>query len=420
MNPEIIVNPTLEDFIQLTQAGVYAWNDWRRNRLTVHPFLRGLNLPKAELAGVDLSNTDLVEANLAGANLYGANFDGANLYGAKLNDANLVEASFNSANLNAADLSGAMLDQAQFYQAHLGGANLRHASLRNAVLRHADLSDSDTTQLPGANLENADLTGAKLWYANLVGANLQGADLSDANLFGAPLGRANLRNATLSRTELERAILIETDLEGAKLTECRVYGMSAWDLKLDGATQHNLIITPSGEVTITVDNLEVAQFLYLLLNNRKIREVLDTITSKVVLILGRFTETRKAVLDALREELRHKGYLPVLFDFDQPASRDLTETISTIAHMARFVIADITDAKSIPQELMAIVPNLPSVPVQPLLLASEKEYAMFEFFRRFPWVLEPYLYPDQETLITLLDTKVIAPAEEKAKAQLPS
>src|SRR5215467_6314020 len=123
-------------------------------------------------------------------------------------------------------------------------------------------------------------------------------------------------------------------------------------------------------------------FIYLLLNNKEIREVIDTITSKVVLILGRFTSERKRVLDALREELRNHDYLPILFDFEKPTNRDITETVSTLAHMARFVIADITEAKSIPQELMRIVPSLPSVPVQPLLLASKQEYGMFEHFRK--------------------------------------
>src|SRR4029077_11573047 len=103
--------------------------------------------------------------------------------------------------------------------------------------------------------------------------------------------------------------------------------------------------------------------IYLLLNNQKIRQVIDTITSKVVLILGRFTEERKRVLDAIREELRKHDYIPVLFDFDKPATKDLHETITTLARMSRFVIADITDAKSIPQELVSIVEQLPSLPV---------------------------------------------------------
>src|SRR5205814_6179205 len=164
-----------------------------------------------------------------------------------------------------------------------------------------------------------------------------------------------------------------------------------------------------------VDNLEVAQFIYLLLNNKKIRDVIDTITSKVVFILGRFTPERKIILDAIREELRKRNYTPVLFDFDKPASRDITETISTLAHMARFVIADITDAKSIPQELMAIVPSLPSVPVQPLILESQREYGMFEHFTRFPWVLPAYRYTDEASLILSLQENVIAPAEQKVK-----
>ena len=177
-----------------------------------------------------------------------------------------------------------------------------------------------------------------------------------------------------------------------------------------------MVITQSGEAEITVDNIEVAQFIYLMLNNQKVREVIDTITSKVVLILGRFTDERKAVLDALREELRKRDYLPILFDSDVPATRDITETVSLLARMARFVVADITDAKSIPQELAVIVPDLPSVPVQPLLLEGSAEYGMFEHFKRYPWVLETYRYPSSKHLIAGLGERVIGPAESYAQS----
>jgi hypothetical protein len=207
------------------------------------------------------------------------------------------------------------------------------------------------------------------------------------------------------------ANLVHTNVARANLTGCRVYGVSAWDLKLDGAEQKNLIITPGDESEITVDNLEVAQFIYLLLNNERIRHVIDTITSKVVLILGRFTPERKVVLDALREELRRRGYTPVLFDFDKPRSRSTLETVSTLAHMARFVIADLTDAKSVLQELQAVVPTNPSVPVQPLILATQEEPGMFDFLRLYFWVLEPYRYPNPTGLLAALTDRVIAPAE---------
>jgi hypothetical protein len=79
--------------------------------------------------------------------------------------------------------------------------------------------------------------------------------------------------------------------------------------------------------------------------------------------------------------------------------------------MARFVVADITDAKSIPQELMQIVPDLPSVPVQPLLLASQNEYGMFEHFKRYPWVLDTFLYESPDHAIVSLTEKIIDPVE---------
>jgi hypothetical protein len=177
-----------------------------------------------------------------------------------------------------------------------------------------------------------------------------------------------------------------------------------------------LVITTVGEPEITVDNIEVAQFIYLLLHNQKVRDVIDTIGKKAVLILGRFTPERKAVLDALRDELRKRDYLPILFDFDKPASKDLTGTVQTLANMARFVFADLTDPSSVPHELAMVVPGT-VVPVQPVLLEGQPEYAMFvDLKRRYHWVLEPYRYASPERLIADLGERVIGPAEGKAQA----
>jgi hypothetical protein len=229
------------------------------------------------------------------------------------------------------------------------------------------------------------------------------------------LSWADLIGANLSGANLQMAVLIETNLEKADLTNSLIYGVSTWGLKLEGTTQSNLIITPPYEPTITVDNLEVAQFIYLLLNNEKIRDMIDTITTKVVLILGRFTDERKAVLDAIRDELRKRDYLPVVFDFEKPASRSIRETVSTLAHMSRFIIADISDPKSIPQEFELIVPTLTSVPVRPIIVQGQREWGMFEGFRPYQWVLPVYEYKDIPQLLASLAEQVISPAEAKVK-----
>ena len=48
-------------------------------------------------------------------------------------------------------------------------------------------------------------------------------------------------------------------------------------------------------------------------------------------------------------QLRQHDYLPVLFDFDKPASKDLTGTVQTLANMARFIITIFTDPSSVPR-----------------------------------------------------------------------
>lgn len=400
----------------MLKKGIDVWNDWREKE-PIKPELRG-----ADLRGVDFEEANLSNANMSRANLEGANLRGANLSNAELRGTYLSKANLYRTNLRYSDLHGANLSEVRSFRGDFRGANLSNANLSDAVLEASILfkANLDRASLPSANLRwsslnEANLSNADLRSSDLVGVNLRKANLSDANLSRANLDRANLRGANLSNANMSMTRLIEADLNGAILTGCRVFGISAWGLKgLEKAKQSDLKITPEGEPEIMVDNLEVAQFIYILLHSEKIREVIDTITSKVVLILGRFTPKRKAVLDAIRIELRKRNYLPVLFDFPEPISRRKAETVSTLAHMARFVIADITDARSVPQELQKTIPHLTSVPVQPILLSSSKEYGLFQDFTPYPWVLKIHRYNNIEDLIESLAEKVIAPAEAKA------
>jgi len=361
-----IANP---EHLAVLKQGVEVWNAWREEHPKVIPVLTKASLYGADLAGV----------NLARAILYFANLQTANL-----NQANLAEATLNRSNLFHANLAGANLSGAELYAVDLTEANLAHADLSGAKLLEASLIRADLTR---ANLMQASLIRAEMLSANLTGANL-----SEANLFEAALVRTNLQRAVLNG--------------------CHIYGIAAWSLKLEGAEQSNLIITDSNEPTITVDNLEVAQFIYLLLNNQKVRHIIDSVTSKVVLILGRFTDERKAVLDAIRKELRRRDLTPILFDFDRPASKDLTGTVETLARLARFVIADLTDPSSIPHELATIVPSLRTTPVLPIRLAGGRGYGMFEDLQRsYSWVLEIREYKDCESLILAI-SDLIAPANE--------
>jgi hypothetical protein len=301
------------------------------------------------------------------------------------------------------DLSCALLDGADLHQANLAECDLTHAFLYDANLR-------------GTQLRAAKLIGTNLCRAHLCGADLRAADLHRANL-----DRADLSGADLSGANLERAMLVGTKVSKATFANCRVCGVSAWDLDLKNVKdQSNLLITRDDQPErITVDNLEVAQFVYLLLHNEKIRDVINTVTSKAVLILGRFTEKRKPILDSLRKVLKeHKeGYVPILFDFPPSPRRDLTETLQILANMARFVIADLTGARSIPQELSHIIPFLPSVPIQPIILASERKFAMFEHWEKFTSVLSVFAYKDAAHLIANLDANVVNPVARWEKQQ---
>jgi hypothetical protein len=199
------------------------------------------------------------------------------------------------------------------------------------------------------------------------------------------------------------------------MSGCHVYGVSAWNLEINEDTkQQDLIITASGEPEVSVDNIQVAQFVYLLLRNENIRDVIDTVGRRGVLLLGRFTEGRIAVLMRLREELRKRRYVPIVFNFDKPQTKDFTETVRLLASLSKFVIADITNPKSSPLELQATVPEI-MVPFQPIIERGQKPFAMLQdlWIKHDKWVFEPIEYRSVDTLIANLDQEIIKPAEAR-------
>jgi uncharacterized protein YjbI with pentapeptide repeats len=375
-----------DEHVAILKKGVDAWNAWRAENPHIRP-----ELSRANLVGADLS-----KANLSGASIFATDLSRANLSGADLSWANLSRA-----NLREANLSGADLREAGLSKANLSGADLREAGLSKAKLSGVSLSRANLSR---ASLAQADLSGADLSKANLSGASLPITNLFLANLGGANLSGANLKIATL----------VNTDLTGADLTGCHIHGVSAWGLKLEGTKQKDLVITLADEPEITVDNIEVAQFVYLLLHNEKIRDVIDTIGKKGVLLLGRFTEGRIEILERLREELRNRGYLPIIFNFDKPETKNFTETVRLLAGLSHFVIADITNPKSAPLELQATVPEV-MVPFRPIIQEGEKPFAMLEglWIQHREWVFEPLYYSSLDALVGALDEKIINPAKAR-------
>ena len=244
---------------------------------------------------------------------------------------------------------------------------------------------------------------------NSFAADLSNADLKEAILVRTDLSGADLHGANLSDADLRGATLVETNLTEATLTNCHIHGIAAWSVELKGAIQNNLVITPEEEPTITVDNLKVAQFIYLLLNNAEIREVIDTIARKTVLILGRFSDERKMVLEALKNELRNQNYSPVVFNIEETHNRDFTATVRTLANMARFVLIDLTDLNQAIREIADdVVPHC-GVPIRPLLLqdAHQQQYELFpELRRKYRWVLAPYRYKDLSDLQISFQEKI--------------
>lgn len=321
------------------------------------------------------------------------------------------------------DLSGIVLTYTDLSNYNLGYSNLQGVvfdtiKLDNTDLMGCELQDSrllncsgKTTLLSRSDFSNSEINKTTFLAPVAAGTKFHESNIIHSDIFHANFISAEFNNANIFDTRLNYSTFAKTDLTNCRLNQCHIYGINSWDV-IGEPIQENLIVSERGP-GLTLDNIKVAQFLYLMIENSELRNIIDTITSKVVLILGRYYDERKEVLDAIKIELRNKDFVPVLFDFENAENRDLTETIKLLGAMSKFIIADITDAKSIPQELSHIVPFHPSIPILPIIQKDQREYAMMEHFYQYPWVVELYEYETKESMIQVIDERIIRIAEER-------
>ncbi len=376
------------------------------------PDLSGANIRRAKLQGISFSQTNLSGANLEEADLENATFSLATLNDACLKGAMLKRAQGLKVYAIRTDLSHSYMGHAWFANAQMSNANLSAANLEHAVLRSADLKNANMSE---ANLAGADLAMASFELANLQrsrlniaialgtnfkNANLQAASLYATQLMSANFVAANLQNAAMTLANLSSSDLTSADLRGARLdganlcganltradlTGCFAYGVSVWDANLTDTIQKDISLVPQTEPTqipqaghITVADISTAQLIYMVRENGELRRILAGLQSNMVLLLGRFTPEGLVTLRALREVLSKLGLIPQTFEFAPLEERTRMETVAAMAHLARFVIADISGARSVPAELECIVPQLPNLPIRLLLKVSDQPFGMIE------------------------------------------
>lgn len=395
--------------VEILEQGVEVWNAWREMNPDIQPDLSGFSFP----------------ANL---NMEGINFRHTNLRAADLSNTHLISADLSKAYMVNATLDKALVEKTKLVETILEGANLHETHLIEIECRETIFNAAVmvAAQIVNSNIEVSYFVGTDLrtavFFQNITmncffhGANLSQATLRETGFYSCNFKNANFTEASFWGAILQGSSFVEANVEGADFSQAYVYGVSIWNLKGTPKAQKDLVISGPEEPAITTDNLEVAQFIYLMYSNQKIREVLNSLSAKGVLILGRFSPPeRKEVLDALRDKLREKNLLPIVFDFDRPTDKDYTETVQTLAGMCMFVIVDVTNPKSTPLELEATAKQF-KIPFVPILdgTADEYPFSMLQDLQNaFHWVLPTFKYQGKDQLIDNIDKVVIQRANQK-------
>jgi len=410
---------------------VQRWNSWRgkiditgeekagfkynseEDNLWGHEYLY---MPTVDLSFRDLTQVgrgDFPEIDLDKSNLSGAILDECNLKGSYLEHSILAFTSLKGVLLDHSHLRGSRIIISDFG----GGGNPRKTiyGIELEGLAHFEDADFEDTLVIGTDLrygrfDESKFISATMPYMDFRNGSFFHCDFTDAYMPDVCLQGADLRHSTLVRTNLARA-----NISGAK-----VFGAGVARVNLEGTIQKDLIVTPDGEPVITADDLYMAQDISNFLENKVIGRSIETWKDKAVTIFGSFhPDEQKSQLLKIKDKLREKNYLPIVYDFTRPANQpNIKETSTTLARLSKFIIIDLTSSgKETKKELEGVASGVPSVVVVPILRKGEAVPSNFNRLKESHKlrILDPVEYRDSNELFNVLDIKVIGAAEVRLK-----
>lgn len=200
------------EYIELLSRGAKAWNEWRINYPFKAPCLREVNFVNA--------------------------FSGSGFY-------NLPE--FYGVNFSDVDFNCSSFRNSTFCDCTFDGAKITFSDLVDAYFQ-------------SCTFKNVNMRVCKIGSAHFIDCIFEDSDLSYCSAENTSFHGSSFKN-----TALENISFVKSDFSNTVLDGCRVYGISSWNLNLDNSEQRNLVITKKNEPEITVDNIELAQFLYLMI-----------------------------------------------------------------------------------------------------------------------------------------------------------
>ncbi len=387
------------------------WEQFNKTRKdSDEVYLDGRKMPvktsyEETVVGLDLKGLVLSETvgpiDFEGADMRGSRFCGSSLTGADFSRANLSGTIF--AGGGDSGCSPAFLLRTNFSDTDIRACNFAGTIVAESHFQGC-IADKDTC------FDGADLQGA-----NFNNANLSGASMKSVNLQLAQLRETNLRGVKLSGSDIYGAIVLSPEIDDETEQDNLRVTPVAPTLSVNRSKRHIIVAPPVPVPSFHTNSLEHANLLHMM-RNTDLAGLFGAVSQKGVLLLGRFEQEHGEVLDALRKNLRDLGYLPMKFDFENPGNRTLKETILTLAGLSHFVVADITEASSVPLELATIAREF-RIPIVPIKRSGRKTFSMFDSFARDyrEQVLDPLEYDDIDQLLSALNAAIILPAEAKHK-----